>query len=96
MGAGAEVQECGGAEVRARVLALEVEGLWAPGEQASEVSEQEGIDVAHGFQGADEGGDLSAEVADVRDDPAEAVESAREDVALAFLVDVGITGDVPG
>ncbi len=69
-----------------RVLALEVEGVRAPGEQAGELGEQEGAGVGHDFQFACEGGDLGAEVVHVGDDAAEALKLANEDVTLACFV----------
>ncbi len=62
-----------GEQIRVSVAALEVEGVGASGEQAGELGEEEAARVAHGFQGAHEGGDLGAEVVHIGDDPAEAV-----------------------
>ncbi len=69
-GAGAEVSADDGENVRMRVPALEVEGVWAAGEQEGELGQEEVAGVAHGFQGAHEGGDLGAEVVHVGDDTA--------------------------
>ncbi len=51
-----------GEKVRMRVPALEVEGLGTIFEQAGELGHEDGSRVPHGFQRADEGGDLGAEV----------------------------------